>query len=298
MSNAITKLGRSLLRAMFSAIYIREPMRVLTTRNLLPRALWTRLPVETTFQVRLPDGRSFMYAPIVGDAIGRSLYWRGIRFWEAETVSVFYTLARKSRIVLDIGANTGAFTLLACAATEQSRIIAFEPVSDIRALLMNNVSINGWNTRCSIRHEAVSNSTGTAKIHIPVCDFVPTTARLSEQGFVRSASTSIDVPMITIDSLLSSSDAQLVDLVKIDVEGCEDRVLEGMTNILTTSKPAIIVECNADGPCAAVEHILKNFHYTFFHLTDKGKIPMSSIVPDKTGVYRNFLCVAQGSRCG
>lgn len=284
---------RSIRNAVTRRIYIREPLRVLSSKNILPKSLWKRLPVETTFHTTLPNRNSFLYTSIVGDTIGRSLYWKGIASWQTETVPVFCALAQQARLVLDIGANTGVYTLLACLVNQQARVIAFEPVPKAYELLVNNVHINGWSKRCETHCEAVSNTVGSTKFHIPFGE-VPKSASLSVHGFRNIAGTLIDVSMTTIDNALHPSDIHMVDLVKIDVEGFEDKVLEGMHNVLGTSQPAIIVECNFDGPFAAVEDILKQHNYIFFYLTDTGKIPTSSIIPDKTGQYRNFLCVAQG----
>ena len=106
---------------------IRLPLRFLSRSGLLPYYIYSRLTYEGIFVVRLEDGKSFKYSTSKDDVIGRILYWRALKSWESETIPVFYSLSKKARLVIDIGDNCGIYTLLACAANSESRIICFEP---------------------------------------------------------------------------------------------------------------------------------------------------------------------------
>jgi FkbM family methyltransferase len=147
--------------------------------------------------------------------------------------------------------------------------------------------MNGWEDRCQALSVAVANVEGSAKLHVPFGD-VPKSASLHSQGFRGYEGSLIDVPVTTIDAICSESER--VDLVKIDVEGFEDKVLEGMQQVLADSTPTIIVECNPDGPFAAIETILTRFGYRFFHLRREGPVAADKIIPDKKERDRNFLC--------
>jgi FkbM family methyltransferase len=256
----------------------------------MPAAVWKRLPVNGVFQVLLPDGRAFLYSAVPNDAIARALFWRGLPAWESETTHIFYKLAARSELVLDIGANTGVYTLLACAANPRARVISFEPVPHVYLKLVENVRLNRWESQCCIRQEAVSSTNGSAQFHVPFGE-LPTSASLAVEGFRGREGTLIQVPLVTVDSLLQKDDR--VNLVKIDVEGFEDHVLKGMQEVLATSAPTLIIECNSDGPFRAVEAILAQFGYRFYHLRHEGPTPMDRIVPDPTETYRNFLCIAR-----
>jgi hypothetical protein len=87
----------------------------------LPAAVWRRLPVDLTFQVDVPGGETLLYRSTPNDAIGRSLYWRGLEGYEPETVGPFLEFARRARVVLDVGAKTGLFALLAAAVNPMSQ---------------------------------------------------------------------------------------------------------------------------------------------------------------------------------
>ncbi|BAY07118.1 FkbM family methyltransferase [Calothrix sp. NIES-2098] len=265
-----------------------KPLLLSVARTgLLPQSIWQRLPVQETFSVSLFEGKSFKYSSIANDGIGRHLFWRGIKSYEPETIKLFYRLVQKAHLFLDVGANTGLFTLVALAANENSQVISFEPVPNVYKLLVSNVKINGWTERVQERNEAVSNTLGSTKLHIPSED-VPKSASLNIQGFRGMEGALVDVPVTTIDAVCTSN--KKVDLIKIDVEGLEDKVLQGMERVLSESKPTLIIECNPDDPFLNVESILSKFGYHFFHVRAEGPVPMDRIVPDETGQYRNYLC--------
>lgn len=281
---------RPLARGAASSTAFRAPLRRLTRSGLVPEAIWKRLPVDQMFPVALRDGSSFRYTATPGDGIGRILYWRGLPRFEAETMSVFARLARGARRTLDIGANTGTFTLVACAVNPAVRVVAFEPVPRTHRRLLDHVALNGWVSRCEVRGEAVSDRTGVTRFHVPD-EELPTSASLHHQGFRGHPGTLIEVPVTTIDEACPGWTD--VDLVKIDVEGFEDKVLEGMRGLLAASSPTLIVECNPDGPYRGVEAILRPLGYRFFHLRSRGPVAVERIVPDARERHRNYLCTVR-----
>jgi len=276
--------GRSIARQLMRISILREVLRMLSLAGFLPSAIWKRLPVEVVFPVKLPDGRFFFYSATANDVIARALYWRGLRDWESETIPVFYRLAQSAEIVLDIGANTGFYTLLACTANPRARVIAFEPVPRVYEKLLEHISLNHFEDRCEVYQTAVSNFVGTAKMHIPPGD-LPTSASLNPKGFRGFDGILQQVPVTTIDAVVGE---RTVDLVKIDVEGFEPQVLEGMQMTLQRFRPALFIECLPDGPYQQVEEMLKVQGYQIYALTRKGPVNVERVIPRRMH-YENFL---------
>lgn len=264
-------------------------IRSITRPGLVPNWFWRKLPVERTFAVSLPQGNTLRYRSSGRDAIGRQLFWRGLKGAEYETIAVFWELARRSRLVLDIGANTGLYALLACAANPDARVVAFEPVPGVHERLVRNLELNGVCGRCEARQEAVSSAEGTAEFHVDFGD-VPTSSCLDPQGFRGHDGYLLRVPLTTVDAVCSGGER--VGLVKIDVEGFEHEVLKGMQRVMSRWAPAIILECHAEGPIQELESILSGFGYRFFALCKHGPVAVDRIVPDPRRVYRNFLFTA------
>jgi FkbM family methyltransferase len=253
--------------------------------NLLPKSVWQRLHPDPAFTFQV-EGGTVHYASQPNDDIGNELFWTG--GFESETSSVFVKLARGARTILDVGANTGYFTLLSCTAAPQAAVIAFEPIPAIYELLCNNVARNGWQARCTLRREAVSNMQGVTAFHVPYSGSIPTSGSLSVHGFRGYEGELIDTPVTTLDAVCATLDT--VNLAKIDVEGFEDKVLEGMPETLRRCHPDIIVECNHDGPYQRVEEILAAFGYSFYALRGSGPVAVDHLLPDAEDKHRNFLC--------
>ncbi len=96
----------------------------------------------------------------------------------------------------------------------------------------------------------------------------------------------IQVRVVTLDSLNIKP-----DLIKIDVEGFEDVVLEGAAEVLSTCRPRIILEANPDGPYKRVTEILRRHGYGFQHLTPSGPLAASAIQPKEGAHICNWLCL-------
>lgn len=286
-----TLLGRRLASVLTSSSLVRLPLRELSRLGLLPSSLWKRLPVEGRFRVLIPTSpvRHFQYAATANDAIGRALFWRGCASWERETIRTFLKISTRATHFLDIGANTGVYTLLACAVKPQLRVLSFEPVPRVHERLQRNIELNGWSHRCDTRNEAVSSFEGQSSFHVPFAE-VPTSAGLNPAGFRDVDGEIVEVPVTTVDR--ACEDFGPVDLAKIDVEGQEHAVLQGMSHVLGGSRPALIIECNPESPYGRVQEMLKAHGYRFFHITDAGLVARSSIVPDATERHRNYLCLS------
>jgi FkbM family methyltransferase len=249
--------------------------------------------VDGPFQVEVQDGGRFVYVSNPRDSIGRALFWKGIYGdWESETIGVFQALAKNASIVLDIGANTGVYSLLACSVNDSVRVVAFEPVPRIHQLLRQNIKASNFGDRCDARAFAVSNRDGEVDFHVPFAD-VPTSASMHPEGFRGVAGELIRVPTVTVDTVAASLGQ--IDLCKIDVEGFEDQVLEGMTETLANDAPSLVFECNVDGPYERLDAILKANGYRLFHLEASGPQPVSAVTPDQTDRARNYLAAKRKS---
>lgn len=279
---------RPLLRLLSAIPGFKPSLRVISRRSGGSRWFFRSFPVEGTIELRAPDGTTLKYFSTVGDFIGRDLYWFGWNGFEPETTGLFLSLARRATVVVDVGANTGLYSLLAGRANDSCRIMAIEPVARVRELLERNLELNGLSERCVVVPGAASRAHGTLQFHVPY-GAVPTSASLNVDGFRGYRGEVVDVLAHVLDDLCAKYER--IDLLKIDVEGFEDHVLEGATGVLDRSAPIIIVECIPDGPCRTVQALLEPHGYTFFRITSEGLQRMERIEPDTTKRFRNVLCL-------
>lgn len=163
-------------------------------------------------------------------------------------------------VFYDIGANVGVFALLgAHRAGPTGRVVAFEPhVATVEALLQN-VALNGLGDRVDVLSCALHSASG----HRPFLYRSLAAASGLSQIDATSDPHGQDVPAVSrelkavaaIDDLVASGTIAPADVVKIDVDGNEGAVLEGMRGLLTGPRRprSVQVEVNPRGSAELME---------------------------------------------
>ena len=137
-------------------------------------------------------------------------------------------------IICDIGAQSGCFSLL--SKIHQDTIwYSFEPVPTSFKLLTKNLEINNIKN-VNTYNIALSNVKGIEKIKIPTNKHLGLPTLGKNPPHIKSYY-ELDVSLDLLDNILEK-----VNLVKIDVEGAELLVLDGMKNIIKKNKPVIFLE--------------------------------------------------------
>lgn len=135
----------------------------------------------------------------------------------------------KGMTAIDIGANIGYVTLiLAELVGETGHVYALEPVFRNFEILTKNIEINGYKDFVKLYQIAASNHKGGLRFYM--------SDKSNLGGAVRTghARHTIDVPAIIMDDFFK--DKKIPDFIKMDIEGHEVEVLEGMRHILKTAK--------------------------------------------------------------
>ena len=141
-------------------------------------------------------------------------------------------------LFVDVGANVGAYTILACAA-KGAKGVCFEPVPATFEKLMDNLRINNLMERVEASNIGLSDREG---------DLVFTCGEDTTNHIVavdEQASNVVQVKVRPLDSLLKDVTPSLL---KIDVEGFETRVIAGARQILgRAGLHSVIIELNGSG---------------------------------------------------
>jgi len=180
------------------------------------------------------------------DQIARIVWGRGWDGFERPLPFLFARLAQRSRTVLDIGANTGFYSLLAGHAG--ATVLAFEPIPSIASILEGNLRNNSL-SNVQVFRCAVSNAVGRATMFLPKADhgLIETGASLNRE-FQSEHNAEVDVEVCTVDQV---SDGRQIDLIKIDVETLEEKVLSGARRTIVRCRPIISVEILSDNNALA-----------------------------------------------
>jgi FkbM family methyltransferase len=174
---------------------------------------------------------------------------------EPSVVRVARAILRQGDTAVDIGANVGFLTRKFAAMVGTSgRVFSFEPDPATFAYLTYNTR-NLSQVICSTA--ALSDRNGNMTLHLH-----PTSAMSNSLVNAWDNAQQIDVTTCAFDTWAEANNVGDIGLIKIDVEGAEPLVLQGMQRTLSsTHKPPIISEfCPANlGGRAAEEEIFQLF---------------------------------------
>ncbi len=123
----------------------------------------------------------------------------------------------------DIGANLGVFSCFAARKLSAGHVTAFEPYPPNVAQLQSNLSRNAAAEMYSVCSVALHNTTGTVEFKSPT----PPTPGM-QTGTIAPDAESIHVGCVDGDSLTEDGCVPHPTVVKLDVEGAEPFVLDGM----------------------------------------------------------------------
>ncbi len=147
--------------------------------------------------------------------------------WEPETSNLLDLTLREGMTFVDVGANIGLHTLRGARAVGPSGVVfAFEPTPKVFQLLQRSVYLNGLGDICRCTNLALSTSEGVATLHLSdVCGH-NSLYQLAE----KEEKSQLTVKTASFDAVLQ--EAPRIDVVKLDVEGAELDVLDGMKHLL------------------------------------------------------------------
>jgi len=155
--------------------------------------------------------------------------------YEEFETELFKKEIKESDIILDIGANIGYFTLIfAQIVGNHGKVFAFEPDPTNFALLKKNVEINGYENIVLI-NKAVSNKSGKLKLFLS--DDNRGDHRIYDSYDGRNF---VEIESIKLDDFFNDYNGK-IDFVKMDVQGAEFLVVQGMLNLLNKNKNMKII---------------------------------------------------------
>lgn len=220
---------------------------------------------------------------------GRTILHRGIK--ELTVTESCFRLSRAGTLAVDVGANVGHMTSALAHGMREGSVYAFEPHPKIYPLLERNVdrlSREVQNVDVIPKEKAMGTSSGTETLYIP--------KRWSENyglATLQNAS-GMDTVQVAVGRLDDQIDGP-IHLLKLDVEGHEDAVLEGASSLLERRKIRhILFEEHEFGESAVVRR-LTDAGYDIYAVRKHLRGP-ELVAPHSSDGY-NFIATLNAEEC-
>jgi len=228
-------LSRKLNRHILPFIKLMSP--------LISTDLAGRLPVYGKICIKYSDNVMFFMLSNGDDEIVSKLYLKGIQGYEYETVQFILRICEEmdyNMVFMDIGANTGFYSLLISSIFKHSTVYAFEPYLKAFNRMIENINLNKFRNiqAFPVAMDEISGSVCFTNFDTHIG--ISTTNKVIFSNFINCKYDKVS--SVSIDDFILNQNMQKIDLIKIDVEEHYERVLKGGKETFQNLRPIIICE--------------------------------------------------------
>lgn len=212
------------------------------------------------------------------------------REYEPVLYGVFTGAIKEKMTVLDIGAHIGILSLAAAKRVgNEGKVYAFEASPDTADILGHHININGFKNRVEVVRAAASDNDGVVSFFV-YRDSMAASMSKENVGVLNPERPDdmdikkVETPAVMVDSFCKDRNIR-PDIIKIDVEGAELRVLRGAKGIIMSEGPVIICEVhptqmeNCGSSIVEFEEFLEEVGYGMEKLEK----------PNKIGIFQTIL---------
>jgi FkbM family methyltransferase len=252
----------------------------------IPKSLYQHLHFKGIFKVKVE--KHYFRIEHFGYQIENELFWSGLtKGWEKISMQMWIDLCKNSNVIIDIGANTGVYSLVAKTVNPSSKVYGFEPVKRVFDKYQKNCTLNKFDIKCF--DYAASNFDGEAIIYDTDSEHVYSVTvnkNLSPENIL-TVKTKIKTKKLS--TFINENNITNIDLIKIDVETHEPEVLEGMEKFLYEYQPTLLIEILNDEVGEKVQSLLSGIDYLYFNI-DEQNTPKRVDKITKSDYYNYLIC--------
>jgi len=242
--------------------------------------LYKHLPNSNRVVIKTID--NITYELDLSLMIDSNIYYYGV--YEPDTTKFINEFVKKDMVVLDIGANSGCHTLrFAKLVGDKGEVFAFEPTK-IFEKLHRNVKLNNFKN-VTLENIALSDKNEVKEI-----------AFAYQWSLISSVKEEKElISFITLDEYVQIQKINKIDLIKIDVDGYETKIIRGAQKTLKKFKPVIIIEFGKrlqeryGDTIEKLIELLSSLEYSFYSVDDGKKYGnVLEAIPEKRSI--NVIC--------
>ncbi len=261
-------------------------------RSVLPFSI--KIPINGVVTIPISETKSIKVTTNETSYINRIMFWEGVDSFEY--TPLFKKIAPSLDCFVDIGANIGYYSLLACALNPNVIVYSFEPSYGPKHFLRLNKELNKFDNLL-IQEVALSNSKGTIDFFE---EFNPKYSYLEHHlGGVGSLEIQQNnfpvrkttVETTTFDTFVAEQNISNIDLVKIDTEATEHIILQGSSNVISQIRPIFIIEVLFDLIEQQLQDLFNQHSYRFFWETSTGLLETQTLLRNEDNGFRNCFIV-------
>ena len=183
-----------------------------------------------------------LYELDLSESIDASLYYSGV--YELETLKCLQQCIQPDMIVFEIGANIGShsFEIAKLLQAGAGKVYCFEPTDYAFQKLLHNHSLNNFHNMV-FEKIALSDHEGCSTI-IPTSslDTMAFTASWDIKNGVSKNATEQQILFKTLDNYVQEHNIPRIDMLKVDVDGYELKIIKGGAQTISQYTPVIIIE--------------------------------------------------------
>jgi FkbM family methyltransferase len=220
------------------------------------------------------------------DVVARSYFWKGSDAYESMSLKVWASFAKNSPVILDIGAYTGVYSLVASRKNLKAKVFAFEALDRVYSRLLINKQVNKLGNLQTFNY-AVSDNENEVEFNVYSGESILVTgSSLIDKTVNRDIYERKKVKSIILDEFLKGFQLGGVQLIKIDAEGAENLVLKGAKEIIKRDCPDILIELLKNADLKTILEIISCHPYNFYRINDfSEKIEPLSTLKVATGMH-------------
>lgn len=202
--------------------------------------------------------------------VGSNIHGCWLGTYESDKQQIMNLLVKPGMIAYDIGANAGFYTLaLARLVGRGGTVCAFEPLAENAANILEHLRLNSC-SNVTLYQVAVSDQNGLSAFQV---------AQSNSMGYLVGGG-GYWVPTVAIDALIEAAKLPVPDIVKMDVEGAESKVLEGARKLLGMRKTIWVIALHGAEQRKEIGRILTDHGYRIYRL-DSSVIAAGNVDTDE-----------------
>lgn len=195
------------------------------------------------------------------------IFWQGL--YAYEYIRIFEQVIPQCKGFLDIGANTGIYSVIAAAVNPRIQVLAFDPTDAAQFYLSKNIRANGFENRIYNYAFAVSDKEAQLQFYNvknPKYPFLKyNLGGASSLVYKPEFYESVKVQSVQADSFIELHHPGMqIDFIKIDAEGAEPEILNGLARLIEKNNPIVVCEVRFNDVTAPLFAFFSKRNYGFY----------------------------------